>query len=191
VIGRTGAVVATDVGQHQMWIAQELLDAARGTHLTSGGLGAMGYALPAGLGAAVGRPDRPAWVVAGDGGFQMTQQELATIAQERLPVKIAVFNNGFLGMVRQWQELFYARRYSASEIGGPDLVLLAQAYGIPGRVVQREEEMAPALDWAPATPGPVLLDLRVDREESVYPMVPSGKALDELVTGPPDATGRG
>jgi acetolactate synthase-1/2/3 large subunit len=190
VIRETGAAVATDVGQHQMWIAQELLDAARGTHLTSGGLGAMGYALPAGFGAAVGRPDRPTWVVAGDGGFQMTQQELASVAEQRVPLKIAVFNNGFLGMVRQWQELFYQRRYSASTLGGPDLVLLAKAYGIPGRVVEREEELAPALAWAQSVDGPVLLDLRVEREECVYPMVPSGKALDELVTGPPDTTGR-
>lgn len=184
VIRRTGAIVATDVGQHQMWIAQELLDAAPGTHLTSGGLGAMGYALPAGFGAAVGRPDRPVWVVAGDGGFQMTQQELGSIIEARVPVKIAVFNNGFLGMVRQWQELFYARRYSASELAGPDLVQLAQAYGIPGRTVEREEGLGPALDWAQQTSGPVLLDLRVEPEECVYPMVPSGKALDELVVGP-------
>ncbi len=189
-IARTGAAVATDVGQHQMWIAQELLDAACGTHLTSGGLGAMGYALPAGFGAAVGRPERPTWVVAGDGGFQMTQQELASVAEQQVPLKIAVFNNGFLGMVRQWQELFYQRRYSASTLRGPDLVLLAQAYGIPARVVEREEDLASALAWAQSIDGPVLLDLRVEREGSVYPMVPSGKALDELVTGPPDAAGQ-
>jgi acetolactate synthase-1/2/3 large subunit len=184
-IGRTGALVATDVGQHQMWIAQELRDAAPGTHLTSGGLGAMGYALPAAFGGAVGRPDRPAWCVVGDGGFQMTMQELGAIVEEGVPLKIAVFNNGFLGMVRQWQEMFYARRYSASELAGPDLVLLAQAYGIAGRAVERAEDLAPALAWAERTDGPVLLDLRVAREENVYPMVPSGKALDELVTGPP------
>jgi acetolactate synthase-1/2/3 large subunit len=184
VIGRTGAIVATDVGQHQMWIAQELLDASPGTHLTSGGLGAMGYALPAAFGAAVGRPDRPTWCVAGDGGFQMTMQELATVVQERVPLKIAVFNNGFLGMVRQWQEMFYARRYSASELAGPDLVLLAQAFGIPARAVEQAEDLASALSWAESTQGPALLDLRVAREENVFPMVPSGKALDELVLGP-------
>lgn len=189
VIRRSGAMVATDVGQHQMWLAQELLDAAPGSHFTSGGLGTMGYALPAGFGAAVGRPDRVCWVVAGDGGFQMTQQELGSIAEQGVPVKIAVFNNGFLGMVRQWQELFYARRYSASTLKGPDLLQLAQAYGIPGRAVHRQEELLPALEWAEQTSGPVLLDLRVAREESVYPMVPSGKALDELVTGPPDSMG--
>ena len=184
-IGRTGALVATDVGQHQMWIAQELLDASPGTHLTSGGLGAMGYSLPAAFGGAVGRPDRPAWCVVGDGGFQMTMQELGSIVEEGVALKIAVFNNGFLGMVRQWQEMFYDRRYSASELSGPDFVLLAGAYGIPARAVKRAEDLEPALAWAESTKGPVLLDLRVAREENCYPMVPSGKALDELVLGPP------
>jgi len=183
-VARTGAIVATDVGQHQMWIAQELLDAQPGSHLTSGGLGAMGYALPAAFGAALGRPDRPVWMVAGDGGFQMTVQELATVAQERVPLKLAVMNNGYLGMVRQWQELFYERRYSASEIAGPDFVLLAQAYGIPARMVDRVEDLEGALCWAAHTDGPMLLDLRIVSEENVYPMVPPGAALDELVTEP-------
>jgi acetolactate synthase-1/2/3 large subunit len=180
----TGALVATDVGQHQMWLAQELRDAQPGSHLTSGGLGAMGYALPAAFGAQVGRPDRPVWAVAGDGGFQMTLQELATVVQERVPLRLAVMNNGFLGMVRQWQELFYARRYAASRLPGPDFVALAHAYGIPARAVALREELASALWWATETDGPALLDLRVIAEENVYPMVPPGAALDELVSAP-------
>lgn len=184
-IAASGAIVATDVGQHQMWLAQELRDATPRTHLTSGGLGAMGYALPAGVGAAVGCPDRSVWVVAGDGGFQMTMQELAAAVQERLRLRIAVVNNGFLGMVRQWQELFYQRRYSAVEIPGPDFSQIARAYDIPARTVSWCDELEPALAWAETEPGPVLLDLHVEREENVYPMVPSGAALDEAVTAPP------
>jgi acetolactate synthase-1/2/3 large subunit len=183
-IAASRAIVATDVGQHQMWLAQELRDADPRTHLTSGGLGAMGYALPAAVGAAVGRPDRSVWVVAGDGGFQMTMQELATAVQERLRLRIAVVNNGFLGMVRQWQELFYQRRYSGVEIPGPDFAQIARAYEIPARTISWCDELAPALDWAEAQAGPVLLDLQVEREENVYPMVPSGAALHELVTAP-------
>lgn len=183
-IAAAGAIAVSDVGQHQMWLAQELRDAEPGTHLTSGGLGAMGYALPAGLGAACGRPDRAVWVVAGDGGFQMTLQELATVVQERLPLRIAILNNGFLGMVRQWQEMFYDRRYSASELTGPDLPVLARAYGIPARAVELNGDLDAALDWADGADGPVLLDLRVDREENVFPMVPPGAALHEVVASP-------
>jgi len=183
-IAASGGIVATDVGQHQMLVAQELRDAAPGTHLTSGGLGTMGYALPAAFGAALGRPDRPVWAVAGDGGFQMTLQELATVVQERAPLRIAVLNNGYLGMVRQWQELFYERRYSASELGGPDFTMLARAYGIPARRVCHLAELDDALDWAERADGPALLDLRLPAEENVYPMVPPGAALDEIVTAP-------
>ncbi len=183
-IAASGATVVTDVGQHQMWLAQELLDSEPGTHLTSGGLGAMGYALPAALGAALGRPDRPTWAVAGDGGFQMTLQELATIVQEAIPLRVVVINNGYLGMVRQWQELYHGRRYSASELSGPNLPLLAQAYGIPAQVVTTAGDLHEALEWADTIAGPSLLDLRVVREENVYPIVPPGAALDELVTEP-------
>ncbi len=189
-ISARGGVAVTDVGQHQMWMAQELGDAAPGTHLTSGGLGTMGYALPAAVGAAVGRPDRPVWVVAGDGGFQMTLQELATVAQEELPVRIVVMNNGYLGMVRQWQELFYGGRYSATRLGTPDLAVLAGAYGIPARSVERTEDLEEALDWAEASDGPLLLELRVRREENVYPMVPGGAAIDELIGAPTPAETR-
>ena len=183
-IAAGGGIVATDVGQHQMLIAQELRDAAPGSHLTSGGLGTMGYALPAALGAALGRPDRPVWAVAGDGGFQMTLQELATVVQERVPVRIAVLNNGYLGMVRQWQELFYERRYSASRIAGPDFTMLARAYGIPARRVCHLAELDDALEWAEHAAGPALLDLRLPAEENVFPMVPPGAALDEIITAP-------
>ncbi|MBI4538890.1 MAG: biosynthetic-type acetolactate synthase large subunit [Gemmatimonadetes bacterium] len=183
-IGRLGAIVATDVGQHQMLIAQELRDAAPGTHLTSGGLGTMGYALPAAIGAALAWPRQRVWAVAGDGGFQMTMQELATVVHERIPLRVAVLNNGFLGMVRQWQDLFYGRRYSAVEIPGPDFVTIARAYGIPARTVSSAQAMEPALAWAEQTDGPVLLDLQVVREENVYPMVPAGASLDEMVLAP-------
>ncbi len=183
-ISRSRSIVVTDVGQHQMWLAQELPDVEPGAHLTSGGLGTMGYALPAGIGAAVGRPDREVWVIAGDGGFQMNIQELATVVQEGLRLRIAVVNNGFLGMVRQWQELFYERRYSASEISGPDFVALAEAYGIPGRAVERRDELADAFAFASSCEGPALVDLRVAREENVYPIVPAGAALHEFVPSP-------
>jgi len=142
----------------------------------------MGYALPAALGAALGRPDRRVWAVAGDGGFQMTLQELATVVQERVPIRIAVLNNGYLGMVRQWQELFYERRYSASAITGPDFTMLARAYGIPARRVSQMDELEDALDWAEGANGPALLDLRLPAEENVFPMVPPGAALDEIIT---------
>jgi acetolactate synthase-1/2/3 large subunit len=183
-VSRTRAIVVTDVGQHQMWLAQELPDVEPGAHLTSGGLGTMGYALPAGIGAAVAHPEREVWVVAGDGGFQMNVQELATVVQERARLRIVVVNNGYLGMVRQWQELFYERRYAQSEISGPDFAALAEAYGIPGRVVRRADEVDGALAAAARADGPALLDLRVAREENVYPIVPAGAALHELVCAP-------
>ena len=160
-----------------------------GSHLTSGGLGAMGYALPAGLGAAIGRPERPVWVVTGDGGFQMTLQELATVVQEDVPLRIAVIDNGYLGMVRQWQERFYERRYSETQISGPDLVTLGKAYGIPTWRIDRSEQLDSALGLAANEEGPVLIWLQVRQEENVYPMVPSGAALDEMVTKPKHVPG--
>jgi acetolactate synthase-1/2/3 large subunit len=184
-IAEDGAIVVTDVGQHQMWLAQELRDADAGTHLTSGGLGTMGYALPAAIGAAIGEPGRPVWVIAGDGGFQMTLQELATVVQERLPLRIAVLNNGFLGMVRQWQELFYEGRYAASELTGPDFVMLARAFGIPGMAVTDRASLDAAVSCAANMAGPVLLDLRVLREDHVYPMVPPGQPLDSVIAMAP------
>jgi acetolactate synthase-1/2/3 large subunit len=184
-----GGIVASDVGQHQMWLAQELGDLEARSHLTSGGLGTMGYALPAAIGAAVARPDRPVWAVAGDGGFQMNLQELATVAQEQIPLRIAVIDNGYLGMVRQWQERFYEGRYSASRISGPDLVRLGAAYGIRTLEVDRAEDLEATLDRAVATDGPVLIAMRVDPEENVYPMVPTGAALHEMVMAPEGVAG--
>ena len=188
-ISRAGALVASDVGRHQMWLAQELPDLAPGTHLTSGGLGTMGYALPAAIGAAVGRPDRPVWAVAGDGGFQMNLQELATVVQESLPLRIAVIDNGYLGMVRQWQERFCGRRYSSVQLSGPDLVLLGKAYGIPTCLVDRAEQLDGALDLAVSADGPMLLWLEVRGEENVYPVVTPGASLDEMITLPERVVG--
>ena len=183
-ISESNAIAVSDVGQHQMWLAQELGDAVPGSHLTSGGLGAMGYALPAGLGAAIGQPDRPVWVVAGDGGFQMSLQELATVVQEGIPLRIVVIDNGYLGMVRQWQERFYGKRYSETQISGPDLVALGKAYGIPAWRIDRSEQLDSTLSLAAIEEGPVLIWMQVRQEENVYPMVPSGAALNEMVTEP-------
>jgi acetolactate synthase-1/2/3 large subunit len=180
--------VVTDVGQHQMWAAQ-LLDWYRPrTHLTSGGAGTMGFALPAALGAAVAHPDETIWVIAGDGGFQMTNQELATIVQEGITnIKIAIVNNGYLGMVRQWQELFEDRRYSHTLLTGPDFKLLAEAYGVCGLVVEQIDEVESTVETAQRHPGTVVIDFRVERETNVFPMVPQGKSIGEMMTEQPKA----
>lgn len=178
------ALVVTDVGQHQMWEAQYYRhDAERGL-LTSGGLGTMGFALPAAIGAQVGRPDAEVWVVAGDGGIQMTSPELMTAVQEGVKVRVAVINNGFLGMVRQWQQFFYDHRYSSSPIQSPDFVKLAEAYGAKGLRVTSRAEVESAVREAQAHDGPVLLDFRVVQEDSVFPMVPTGAALDQMIRRP-------
>ena len=182
---KEGAIIVTDVGQHQMWESQYYIHEHVGQLLTSGGLGTMGYALPAAIGAQMANPDRLVWAVAGDGGFQMTLQELAVLKQERdLPVKIAIINNGFLGMVRQWQQLFYEKRYTGTPILAPDFVKLAEAYGIPGLVVTKPEEVASALEQANNTPGPFLIDFRVKEDVNVYPMVAPGAAVDDLIRRP-------
>jgi acetolactate synthase-1/2/3 large subunit len=178
------ATVVTDVGQHQMWEAQYYRHDRRRSLVTSGGLGTMGFALPAALGAKLAEPEREVWVVAGDGGFQMTSPELMTLVQEGVKVNIAVINNGFLGMVRQWQELFYARRYSATPILSPDFAKLAGAYGIRGLAASTREEARAAIREARAHDGPVLIDFRVEQEDAVYPMVPSGAALDAMIRRP-------
>jgi acetolactate synthase-1/2/3 large subunit len=178
------AIMVSDVGQNQMWEAQYYLhDRPRGL-VTSGGLGTMGFALPAAMGVALGCPDAPVWVVAGDGGFQMNSQELATIVQERLPIKIAILNNGFLGMVRQWQEFFFERNYSGTPILGPDFAKLAEAYGVVGITVRTPEEVAPAIQKAMATDGPALIDFQIEREHNVFPMVPVGQAIDKMIRRP-------
>jgi len=144
----------------------------------------MGFGVPAAMGAKVGCPDRAVWCIDGDGSFQMTIQELATIVKEKVAVKIAIMNNGYLGMVRQWQELFYGRRYVATPLSGPDFVKIAEAYGLPGLRVTRGEEVVPAIEQAMAYQGPFLIDFRIEPEENVYPMVPPGAALAEVLEEP-------
>ncbi len=180
--------VCTDVGQHQMWAAQ-LLDWHRPrTHMTSGGAGTMGFALPAALGVAVAHPDETVWVIAGDGGFQMTNQELATIVQEGITnIKVAIVNNGYLGMVRQWQELFEDKRYSHTLLTGPDFAELAKAYGVCGLTVESPELVDEAIMTAYEHPGSVVIDFRVEREINVFPMVPQGKSIGDMLTEQPKA----
>ncbi|CAN5321170.1 biosynthetic-type acetolactate synthase large subunit [soil metagenome] len=175
--------VVTDVGQHQMWTAQ-LLDWNRPrSHITSGGSGTMGFAVPAALGAAMAYPDETIWVVVGDGGFQMTNQELATMVQEGVTnVKIAIMNNGYLGMVRQWQQLFEGRRYSGTPLTGPDFARLAEAYGVRGIMVESASEVDWAIEEAWDHPGVVVLDFRVEREANVFPIVPQGRSIGEMMT---------
>ncbi len=178
------ALMVSDVGQNQMWEAQYYLHQRPGSLISSGGLGTMGFAVPAAIGAAVGCPERGVWVVAGDGGFQMTCQELATIVQEGLPIKINLLNNGYLGMVRQWQEFFFQRNYSGTPILGPDFAKLAQAYGIHGITVEKKGEVTEALREAQAIDAPVLIDFRIEREHNVLPMVPSGEPIDKMIRRP-------
>ncbi len=178
------ATIVTGVGQHQMWGAQHYRYDQPNTLITSGGLGTMGFGLPAAVGVQVARPGSTVWLLDGDGSFQMTIQELATVAQERLPLKIAVFNNGYLGMVRQWQDLFYGKRYVATPLAGPDFVKVAGAYGIPGTAVKRRDEIAPAIARAMASQGPFLIDFHVEAEENVYPMIPQGGSLAQFLEEP-------
>ncbi len=178
------AIVASDVGQNQMWEAQYYHHHDPRFHITSGGLGTMGFALPAAIGAKLARPDVEVWVTVGDGGFQMTLPELATIMQERIKINIALINNGYLGMVRQWQELFYERRYAATPILGPDFGKIADAYGVHACRVTRPDEVMPAIQKAREQPGPALIDFRVEQEDGVYPMVPSGADLHEMIRRP-------
>jgi acetolactate synthase I/II/III large subunit len=178
------AVVVTDVGQHQMWEAQYYRHEAPRSLITSGGLGTMGFALPAAIGAKVSRPESEVWTVAGDGGFQMTMPELATIKQEGLDVKIAIINNGYLGMVRQWQEFFYERRYAATPLLSPDFAKIAEAYGLRGMTVKTRAEVVPALEEARAHTGTVVIDFQVEQEDTVYPMVPAGADLHAMIRRP-------
>ncbi|MEI7769906.1 MAG: biosynthetic-type acetolactate synthase large subunit [Chloroflexales bacterium] len=176
-------VLVTDVGQHQMWAAQ-LLDFNAGprTHITSGGAATMGFSVPAALGVAVAHPEKTVWVVCGDGGFQMTNQEMATIIQEGIKnVKVLIINNGYLGMVRQWQELFEGKRYSGTPLSGPNFAKLAEAYYWKGLTVERTEDVHAAIDEALATDGPVLIDFHVEREVNVFPMVPQNKSIGEMI----------
>ena len=181
---RGEALVVTDVGQHQMWEAQYYHHDSPRSLITSGGLGTMGFALPAAIGAKMARPEAEVWAVVGDGGFQMTSAELATLSQERLDINIAIVNNGYLGMVRQWQEFFYERRYAATPLHNPDFVKLADAYGVAGRSVHTRADVLPAVDAARRHRGGYVIDFHVEQEDSVYPMVPAGAALDAMIRRP-------
>ena len=177
-------IIATDVGQHQMWEAQYFKHEDTRTLITSGGLGTMGYALPAAIGAKMAQPDYDVWVIAGDGGFQMTASELSTIQQENLHINIAVINNGFLGMVRQWQEAFYNKNYACSPILSPDFVKLADAHGIPGAHVTQRKDVTPTVTKARASSTAFLINFAVEKEDGVYPMIAPGAALHEMVRRP-------
>jgi acetolactate synthase-1/2/3 large subunit len=175
------ARITTEVGQHQMWTAQYYTFTRPRSFITSGGLGTMGFGLPAAIGVQVGCPDELVFDIAGDGSIQMNIQELCTAVNYDLPVNVAILNNGYLGMVRQWQELFYNRRYSQSELLNPDFVKLAEAYGAEGIRVTRPSELAPAIEQAINSSKPVMLDFIVDREENVLPMVPPGGTLNKML----------
>jgi acetolactate synthase-1/2/3 large subunit len=178
------AVIVSDVGQHQMWEAQYYKHERPRTLITSGGLGTMGFALPAAIGAKIARPDAEIWVVVGDGGFQMTMSELATMVQENLDIKVAIINNGYLGMVRQWQEFFYEKRYAATPISGPDFRKLADAFGISAATVKTRAEVADAVIAARRSKRAAVIDFQVEQEDSVYPMVPAGADLHKMIRRP-------
>ncbi len=175
------AIIVTGVGQHQMWAAQHMSISRPRQLITSGGLGTMGFEVPAALGAQVARPEASVWAICGDGGFQMTFQEIATMVDEQTPVKLAIMNNGYLGMVRQWQELFYKDNYVAVSMSQPDFTKIAEAYGIKGIRVDEPGQVDEAIREADAHPGPVLIDFRVTADDNVWPMVPAGAALSETV----------
>jgi acetolactate synthase-1/2/3 large subunit len=177
--------VVSDVGQHQMWVAKLYPYRRPNTHITSGGLGTMGFAVPAAMGVHLARPSEPVWAISGDGGFQMNMQEIATMVQERIPVKMAIFNNGYLGMVRQWQQFFHGRRYSATPIWSPDYVKLAEAYGIAGWRVERAEDTPGTLRRAMAHEGPALVEFVIEQEANVFPMIPPGASLSEPIESEP------
>ena len=179
------AIVVTDVGQHQMWTAQFFNWLHPRSHITSGGLGTMGFSLPAAMGASFGRRDLPVVSISGDGGFQMNSQEMATIVEHKLPIKVFVINNGFLGMVRQWQELFWRRRYSHVGLSNPDFVKLAEAYGCPASRVQHASEVEGAIRKAmDHTEGPIFVEFAVEQEDNVYPMIPAGQTVNEIIDVP-------
>jgi len=180
------AIIVTDVGQHQMWTARHYTWTRPNSHITSGGLGTMGFALPAAMGVKMGMPDTTVWVVAGDGGIQMNIQELATLKQEGITVKVAIMNNGYLGMVRQWQHFFHNGNYSETPITGPDYVKLADAYGLTGMCVTKREDVEAAVRKAMDTEGTVLIDFVIESEANVYPMVAPGAAITNMIEEKPE-----
>ena len=175
------AIIVTDVGQHQMWTARHYTWTRPNSHITSGGLGTMGFALPAAMGAKMGIPDAHVWAVAGDGGIQMNIQELATLQQQGVAVKVAIMNNGYLGMVRQWQQFFHSRNYSETPITGPDYVKLADAYGLTGMRITRREDVSAAVHKAMVTEGTVIIDFVIESESNVYPMVAPGSGITNMI----------
>jgi len=179
------AVIVSEVGQNQMWTAQHFCFRHPRTWITSGGLGTMGYGFPAAMGAHFARPDVPVFDIAGDGSIQMNIQEMSTVAANKIPVKVAILNNMYLGMVRQWQELFFDRRYSFTELPPVDFVGIANAYGIDGIQVESPDEVLPALKASLDCDGPFVMDFRIEREENVFPMVPAGAAINEMIGGHP------
>ncbi len=177
--------IVSDVGQHQMWTAKLYPYLEPNSHITSGGLGTMGFAVPAAMGVALARPEEAVWAISGDGGFQMNMQEIATMVQEGIAVKMGVFNNGYLGMVRQWQQFFHGRRYSATPIWSPDYVRLAEAYGIAGWRVESFDQLENSVLAAAAEPGPALIEFTIEQEANVFPMIPPGGSLSEPIEGNP------
>ena len=185
------SIIVTGVGQHQMWAAQHFVSDKPGRFITSGGAGTMGYEVPAAMGAQVGNPGKVVWSICGDGGFQMTMSEVLTMVQSKIPVKLAIMNNGFHGMVRQWQELFYNKSYVATEFHAPDFVKLADAFGCMGIRVTRKDQVVPAIREANAHDGPVIVDFVVPVEENVYPFIPPGGSVSSMVEDPNFSTAMG
>jgi acetolactate synthase-1/2/3 large subunit len=175
------AIYVADVGQNQMWLARYVGFRHPNTHVSSGGLGTMGFAVPAAMGAALGEPNRETWAIVGDGGFQMTSQELMTLVQDQIPVKIALFDNKKLGMIRQWQEIIYAGNYHSAHLMGPDYLKLAEAYGVPAVKASKPDEVDAAIRFAQGVDGPALVWFEIAEEQNVFPMMPAGKGLSDLI----------
>jgi len=174
------AIIVADVGQNQMFSARFYEYKNPNSYITSGGLGTMGFALPAAMGAQIAAPKSTVIATIGDGGFQMTIQEMGTIFQEKLPIKILILNNEYLGMVRQWQEMFFKKRYSFTHLENPDFIAISKGYGIPAKLVKERDQLEKEVEEFLNADGPVLLEVRVEQENNIFPMIPSGAAVDEV-----------